>query len=179
MIEGDGPVSHPARGPLDIRPARPDDLEAIVEIHNQAIRAGAIGFLEPHDVEERRAWLDGRPEKRPVLVAERDGAVVGWAELSDYRPGRRALRHAVEISYFVDAAQVRRGVGSALVRRCVELCPDLGIRDLVAILLEDNHASVGLLEKLGFTRRGHLPGIAVVEGREVGHLYYGLRVDPS
>lgn len=160
-----------------IRPAEPGDLEAIVEIHNEAILAGATAHGGTFSVDGRRGWLAERLANRPILVAEIDGAVVGFAELSDYRSGRRALRSTAEIGYFVHPGHRRKGVATALVRRCVELCPEHGIRVLLAILLETNRASVRVLEKLSFRRWAEFPGVASIDGREVGHLYYGLSVD--
>lgn len=162
--------------PITIRRAEVADLDSMVEIHDDAVRAGATGHGDPIPVEDRQRWLAERPENRPVLVAIEGDIVAGFAELSDYRPGRRAFRAAVEISYFVHSGHRRKGIATALIRRCIELCPDLGIRNLIAILLEDNHASIRLLEKLSFERWGHLPRVAELGGRELDHLYYGLRV---
>ena len=47
---------------------------------------------------------------------------------------------------------------------------------LVAILLGDNLASIGLLKKLGFEEWAKLPAVADFDTREVDHVYYGLRV---
>jgi phosphinothricin acetyltransferase len=54
----------------------------------------------------------------------------------------------------------------------------LGIKTLFAIILDDNEASVKLIEKCGYEKWGHLPGVAVFDGVEAGHLYYGKRVIP-
>ncbi len=59
----------------------------------------------------------------------------------------------------------------------MDLCPSLEIKTLFAILLDDNDASVKLLERFGFERWGHMPAVANFDGREVGHLYYGLRLN--
>ena len=162
---------------MEIRPAEPRDLDQLVEIYNQAVAARATADTEPVTVAERREWFAAHPaDRRPILVAVREGGIVGWASLSDYRPGRQALRHTAEISYFVDERHRRRGVARALVRSCIERCPALGIRSLFAILLEDNEASIRLLVGLGFERWAHLPRIADFDGEEIGQFYYGRRV---
>jgi phosphinothricin acetyltransferase len=162
---------------MKIRPAEKTDLAAIVEIYNQAVTAQATADLEPVTIDDRRDWLERHPaDRRPVLVAVRGEDVVGWSSLSDYRPGRGAVRHTAEISYYVHASNRRQGVAAALVRRSIELCPSAGIKTLFAILLEDNLASVRLLEGLGFERWGRMPRVAEFAGKEVGHLYYGRRV---
>jgi phosphinothricin acetyltransferase len=162
---------------MEIRTARLADLVDIVAIYNQAVREKATADTDPVTVEERRDWFERHaPDRRPILVAVRD-AVVGWCGLSDYRPGRGAVRHTAEISYYVHAAHRRKGVASALVAEAIRRCPELEIRTLFAILLDSNAASVGLLEKSGFRRWGHMPDVADFDGLELGHLYYGLRVD--
>jgi L-amino acid N-acyltransferase YncA len=154
------------------------DLPAIVEIYNQAVEANATGDLDPLGMERADAWLrEHPPASRPVLVCEEGSEILGWSSLSEYRPGRRALRHSAEISYYVRFSHHRQGVASQLVRECIALAPELGIRTLFAILLDDNRASVRLLERFGFARWGHMPRVADFGGREVGHLYYGRRVD--
>lgn len=163
---------------MKVRVAVTGDLAAIADIYNQAVAEQATADTEPVSIDDRRAWLARHPaESRPVLVAEEDGAVVGWASLSDYREGRGAVRRTAEISYYVDTAHRRKGVASRLVREAILQAPRLGIRTLFAILLDDNEASVRLLGRLSFERWGHLPGVADFGGKQAGHLYYGLRVD--
>jgi len=162
---------------MEIRTARLADLGDIVAIYNQAVREKATADTDPVTVLERRGWFERHaPDRRPILVAVED-AVMGWCGLSDYRPGRAAVRHTAEISYYVHAAHRRKGIASALVAEAIRRCPELEIRTLFAILLDSNAASVGLLEKFGFRRWGHMPEVADFDGLELGHLYYGLRVD--
>ncbi|MDJ0928378.1 MAG: hypothetical protein QNJ73_12105 [Gammaproteobacteria bacterium] len=54
----------------------------------------------------------------------------------------------------------------------------LNIKTLFAILLDINADSFRILEKFGFRQWGHMPNVADFDGRECGHLYYGLRVAP-
>ncbi len=154
----------------------PSDLAAIVAVYNQAVAANATGHLDAVRVEDRQEWFAGHSVAYPLLVADLDGAVVGWSSFSSYRPGRGALRHTAELSYYVDAAQRRRGVASALIARSIEMCGALAFKTLFAILLDDNQASIALLRKFGFEQWAHMPSVADFDGREVGHLYYGLRV---
>ncbi len=159
-----------------IRDALERDLAAIVEIYNQAVAEHATADTDPVSMADREAWLRSHDGRHPVLVAEREGVVAGWASLSAYRPGRAALRHTAEISYYVHTDHRRRGVATALVTDAIARGPRLGIRTFFAILLEDNAASIALLERLGFRRWGYLPGVADFDGREVGHVYYGRRL---
>lgn len=161
-----------------IRIARPGDLPAIVDIYNQSIPSHrSTGDTQPLRIEDRMTWFEEhRAEEHPIFVAEVDGQVIGWCSLSAYRPGRAALRFTAEISYYIDLAYHRRGIGTALIERALTACPALQIKHLIAIVLEGNQASLKLLEKMGFEQWGYLPRVADFDGKEVGHLYYGRHV---
>ena len=163
---------------MRIRIAADGDVAAITEIYNQAIELGnATAHTSAVSEAERRAWLaDHSPAKHPVFVAETEEAVAGYVYLSPYRPGREALEHTKEISYFVHEDFRGQGIGSALIEHAIDQCPALGVRHLFAILLDNNPASIALLKKFGFEQWGHMPRVADFDGEEVGHYYYGLRL---
>ena len=164
---------------VQTRIAVENDLPAITEIYNHAVALGsATADLTPVSVENRRAWLATHDSERyPVFVAEDQGLIKGWCSLSAYRPGRMALRHTAEISYYIHRDFRGVGVGSRLISDVIDRCPSLGIKVLFAILLDINTSSVGILEKFGFEQWGHLPGVADFDGELCGHLYYGRRVE--
>jgi L-amino acid N-acyltransferase YncA len=161
-----------------IRTAEARDLPAIVEIYNQAVRLkSATAELSPVSLQSRAKWLaEHDPASHPVFVAQSGKVVVGWCSISEYRPGRGALRHTAEISYYVHEDYRRMSVASKLVEHAIRECPRLGIKTLIAILLDINVPSLGLLEKFGFQKWGHMPDVADFDGRECSHLYYGLRL---
>ncbi len=164
---------------MTIRTARKEDLPGLVEIYNQAVAAGQkTADTIPVTVEGRRTWFEAHPpEKYPVLVYEDGDSILGYLEISAYRPGRMAVQHTAEASVYIHFSHHRKGIASALVRYAVGFCPALRIKTLIAIVLESNQASISQLEKFGFERWGFLPGIAEFEGKEVGHIYFGLRIE--
>lgn len=165
--------------PTTIRLAEEKDIRAITQIYNQAIEARfQTADLDPVTEESRRTWLLEKhdPSTLPVWVVEVNQTVVGWCSLSAHRGGRRALQHTAEISYYLDPAFLRRGLGTKMVHFALEACPGLGIEVLFAILLDENKASVALLEHMGFSQWGHLPGVARIEGKTCGQFIYGRAV---
>ncbi len=70
-----------------VRPATEADLPAILAIYNDAVlNTTAIWREEPFDLENRRAWFQDREASRyPVLLAEEDGAMVGFGSFGDFR----------------------------------------------------------------------------------------------
>jgi L-amino acid N-acyltransferase YncA len=161
-----------------IRVAYMDDLQGIVDIYNQAVpshRSTANTSLVT--VDGRKAWfLEHDPLRRPIFVAEIDRQMVGWCSLSTYRPGRAALRFTAEISYYVSDNFKKQGIGSALIRHALEACPGFEIKNVVAVVIDQNEGSWKLLEKMGFCRWGHLPGVLDFDGNEFGEYYYGIRI---
>lgn len=163
---------------VSIRIATEGDIATITNIYNQAVALrSATADISPVTVESREKWLHEHPPSQyPVYVAEGPNGIVGWCSLSAYRPGRMALRHTAEISYYVDENSMGKGVGSAMILNAIENCSQLGFKTLFAIILDVNKDSTRILEKLGFKKWGHLPNVADFDGQECGHLYYGLRV---
>ena len=164
---------------MKIRIAQWGDLEALVEIYNQAIMQGQkTADTEPMSTRSRAQWFaDHTPDQYPLLVAQQASGVVGYASISAYRPGRQAVRFTAEISYYVHVEHHRQGIASDLLRYALDIAPACHLKTLFAILVETNEASIRLLEKFGFERWGYLPNVADYAGVEVGHLYYGLRLD--
>jgi L-amino acid N-acyltransferase YncA len=164
---------------MTIRTAQKEDLPRLVEIYNQAITAGEkTAETIPVSVEGRKVWFENHPpDKYPILVYKESDSILGYLEISAYRPGRLAVQHTAEASVYIHFSHHRRGIASALVRYAVGICPSLQIKTLIAIVLESNRASIRQLEKFGFERWGFLPDVAEFGGKEVGHLYLGLRVE--
>ncbi len=164
---------------MKIRTAEPADLQRIVEIYNQAVPGRiSTGDTEPLDPETQRDWFLGYLSGRnPIFVAEApDGSVEGYNALSLYRGGRPAFRHTLETSYYVHEQHRRQGIASGLMEYVLARCPELGIKTLVAYVMEHNRASIALLERFGFQRWGLLPRAADFDGKEYDHTLHGKRL---
>ncbi len=70
---------------IKIRPALFEDLTSIVNIYNQAIRSRrATGNLWEFSVRERIDWFNKHNgDSFPIYVAELNGEVVGYVNLSE------------------------------------------------------------------------------------------------
>ena len=155
--------------------AKREDLDEIVEIYNQAIRAGkCTADTVTFSVEDKVAWFNQHTaEKFPLLVAKENNAVLGYLTLSPYRESRKAVRNTAEISYYIHYAHHRKGVASHLMNHAIRRCPSLQIEHLVAILVGCNQASIKFLESNGFEQWGCFPNIVKFGDDNVDHLYYG------
>lgn len=161
-----------------IRIATREDLPRINEIYNQAVEEQfCTAHLEPVDMVYRRGWFASHdPARHPVFVADINGRPAGWVSLGPYRLGRQALDHVGEVSYYVDRAYRKKGLGTLLMNQVIGSAPEFGITVLIAILLDRNPASISLLRKSGFEEWGIMPGIALIGTQITDHLYYGLKL---
>ena len=152
---------------VPIRPATVADIPAITRIYAHAVEHGTASFeLTPPDEAEMtrrmQALLDG---KFPYFVAEIDGAIAGYACASLYRT-RPAYRFTVEDSVYVAPDLQRRGIGTALLKKLIEVCTKLGYRQMLAVIGDSNQAaSIGVHKACGFELAGNLQNIGWKFGR--------------
>jgi phosphinothricin acetyltransferase len=148
---------------LTIRRATAQDAHAIAAIYNHYIATSTATFdVEPKTAEERESWLSCRDARHPVLVAVRDGEIVGWGSLSRFRD-RHAWRHTVEVGVYLAEGMTGRGIGGLLLERLIEAAGEAGHRALIAMVVADNGPSLRLFERGGFERVGTM--------REVGYKF--------
>ncbi|RMI27725.1 N-acetyltransferase family protein [Nocardia stercoris] len=150
-----------------IRAATPADLEGILAIHNAAIaETTAIWDTEPADLADRREWLEQRvAAEYPVLVAEIDGRVAGYASYAQWRP-KSGYRFCVENSVYVGSEFRRRGVARALLTELLALAEKSGaVRVMVALIESTNTMSIALHEQFGFRVTGSMPEVGRKFGR--------------
>lgn len=166
---------------LEIRIARLEDLPAIVGIYNASIPGQrSTADLEPVSVDSRMAWfvMHG-PDRRPIWVADRGGAVVGWLSFSDYY-GRPAYATTVEVGVYVAPDAQGEGVARALVAHAIDAAPELNVRTMLWITFAVNDASVALAERFGFRRWGLLPKVTELSGVRRDIAILGLELaDPD
>ncbi|MEC3953032.1 GNAT family N-acetyltransferase [Nocardia sp. CDC153] len=151
---------------LLVRDARESDLPEILVIHNNAIaETTAIWDTELADLDERKAWFASRTGAgHPVLVAEIDGKVAGYASYGQFRP-KSGYRFSVENSVYVSDIFQRRGVATALMNALLERARRGGVHAMIAAIESSNRTSIALHEKFGFTIVGQLPEVGLKFGR--------------
>ena len=137
-----------------IRLAAAGDAEAIRRIYNHEVEHTTHTFdLVPRTLEDQRAWLRDREGALGVLVAEIDGAVAGFASLSEYR-ARAAYRTSVESSVYVDESARGRGLGQRLMQELVRVAEARGFHTMIARIAGGHEASIRLHQAAGFSTAG-------------------------
>lgn len=162
-----------------VRRAERRDLPAMLAIYNYEVAHDTATFdIVPREGEAAERWFGAHNiENHPLLVAEEDGAVLGYASLSPYRDFD-AYRETVELSVYVDPARRGRGVAGALMDELLRMArEDAGTHTVVSVISGENAASVRLHERFGFAYAGTLHAVGCKFGRYLDIVNYELRVD--
>jgi phosphinothricin acetyltransferase len=152
-----------------IRDAAPADLPAITAIYAHHVRTGTGTFEEtPPDAAEMQARLAKvQTGGCAWLVAEQDGAVVGYGYFAPFHP-RSAYRFTAEDSIYVRDDQRGMGVGKALLQSMVDRAMAQGFRQMIAIIGDsENVGSIGLHAALGFRQAGLTRAVGLKFGQWV------------
>jgi len=157
----------PSDSTIVVRDAVRGDASALALIYNQGI-VDRLATLETAErsPDERRAWLDARGPRHPVIVAEADGRVVGFGSLNVFNP-RRAYDHVADFSLYVERGWRGRGVGRVILDALIERARRLGYHKMVLAAFPFNPAGMALYRKLGFRFVGVYKEQGLLDGRWV------------
>jgi L-amino acid N-acyltransferase YncA len=155
--------------PVVVRNSRDGDVAAMLAIYLHHIRRGVDASVDgdfetpdAEDLKRRRKSMNRR--KMPHLVADVEGAVVGYAYAVPFRK-RPAYRYCVKHSIYVRSDELHRGVGRRLMAALIDACAAAGFRQMIGYIDAANAASLGLHEAFGFRRVGYLPAVGYKFGR--------------
>ncbi len=133
---------------IEIRYARPGDVEAILDLFEEV--AAELLWIGPEpgfDRDRRRAsFLDAiaRPDEFPIWVA-REGTVLAGS-LSIFHYGQAGLA----IGMLVRASYRRRGIGQAMIEHSFTWARDHGVGALSLHVFPHNLAARALYQRTGF-----------------------------
>ncbi len=152
---------------VEIRFATEADLPAITAIYGEAVANGTGSFeLEgPTEAEMAGRYASLQAGNFPFFVAERDGAVIGFAYAGPYRE-RPAYRFTVQDAIYLAPDARGQGIGRRLLTALIDEAGRRGFRQMVGIVGDsENRASIGLHRSLGFAMVGTLANVGWKHGR--------------
>lgn len=154
--------------PAEVRTARLDDAAEIARVHVASWRAAYPGMVPQEILDglsvERRTerWAELLGDEGPrdiVLVAERDGVVVGFASAgpsidgggdAGVDPEETALLHAI----YLDESAWGQGIGTALLDATLERLTGHGFGSVTLWVIEANDRARRFYEARGWTTDG-------------------------
>ncbi|MBW2372630.1 MAG: N-acetyltransferase [Deltaproteobacteria bacterium] len=153
--------------PLELRPARVRDLDAIDAIYDHYVTQTPVTFdVEPAAPAARHAWFEqfDAQGRHRLLVAEREGRVLGWACSHPFRP-KAAYATSVETTIYLDRDATGQGLGSALYGALFTALADEGVHRAYAGITLPNAASEALHRRFGFQPLGTFREVGFKLGR--------------
>jgi len=149
-----------------IRAATASDIAAITAIYNDVIATTKAIYREDQvDVSERMAWFeDKRAHGYPVIVAEREGEVVGYGVFGSFRFGE-GYNHTVEHSVHVARSHRGQGIGKEILEYLMKLAREQNRKVMVAAIDSTNLASIKLHSSYGFQENARMPHVAQKHGQ--------------
>lgn len=146
---------------ITIRTARQDDIKKINEITNYSILNYSYN-LNTHvmSLKDTIKWFENHINTNyPIIVAELDNIIVGWASLSKFREFS-GYKTTAECSVYIKNEYKRKGIGFKLLSNLEKKAKKMNIHVLIAVITANNTASINLHKKAGFVTKGTLEQIA-------------------
>ena len=141
---------------VKIRKATINDIPGITKIYNEAVQKTVATFdTEAKTIDEQKKWFQTHGSKNPIIVAEQDKKIVGWAALSKYSD-KNAYSDFAEISLYVKSKKQGKGIGKQLIKKIVDEGEKAELHALIARITEGNKISIMLHESVGFQHVGIL-----------------------
>ncbi len=133
---------------LSTHRAGPADLDALVPLFD----AYRQFYRQPPDLERAREWLRSRLRfgESVVLVAMRDGTMVGFTQLYPMYSSVRTARTWILNDLFVAAGARRNGAGHALLQAAAQFAREDGALGLSLETTLDNAAARSLYRAAGW-----------------------------
>ena len=161
-----------------IRAAKAEDVPALNAIYGHYVTDCTCTWEEQDKELFTREGLARRASIYPVLVAEVDGRVRGWASLSPYNT-RTGWRYVAENSVFIDHRCHGQGLGKALLGALLARAKASPIRKVIARISGDQPGSLGLHRSLGYQEAGRLREAGFKSGKWLDCVYMERDLAPA
>ena len=159
---------------LKVRLGRPDDETALSRI-DRATWSEQSSPAPPPDSGQPFFTMRTRPED--VLVAEREGTVLGWAKIEHPTPFPSTDHVWTITGLAVDPQAQGAGVGRALIEALAEEARSRGARRLTLRVFAPNEVARRLYERCGFEVEGVLRGEFRAGDEYVDDILMAMRLD--
>lgn len=168
-------MTHPLPSPDTagvIRAVTEADAAAIAAIYAHHVAHGVASFdMAAPSLDENLAKIRHITGAGwPFLVADRGGAVVGYAYATQFRD-RQAYALTCENSIYIHPEHLGQGIGRALLDRLIAEAEAFGFRQMIAVIGGGEPASVALHTAAGFAAAGRMKSVGRKFGRWLDTVY--------
>jgi phosphinothricin acetyltransferase len=150
---------------LIFKEAGEEDVPVIGEIFNYyVLNSTASFYFHTPDDDEIRKMIFFDSERYKTFAILHDDVAIGFCYISPFNK-REGYDGAAEITLYLREGSTGVGIGSNALIFLEELSRKNNIRTLVAVICEENKASIKLFEKNGYQKCGHLKQVGKKFGR--------------
>ncbi len=138
-----------------LRPAEKKDIQEITLIYNYYIEnSTALYHYNSKSFEEMEEWHSEKEKAGfPIIAAEIDGVVAGFATYGPYRPFE-GFKKTIEHSVYLRKDYQGKGLGRTLLKEILQKAKEKEYHAALAYIDSENTTSIRLHEKEGFFRCG-------------------------
>lgn len=140
---------------IEIRAATEKDIPAILEIINYEILNSTILYdYEERSLKQQLEWFYNKErENMPVLVAEKEERVIGFATFGIFRPWA-AYQFSIEHSIYIHKNNRGQGIGKKLMVELIKIAKERKYHTIIAGVDTSNEGSYQFHKKFGFKEVG-------------------------
>lgn len=157
-----------------IRLIREEDIPAFHQLLDSIAREKKyLAMVQAPPIDRTREFVLGNIRMgHAQYVAERDGELLGWVDVT---PGQRdSTRHSGALGMGVAAGSRGQGIGRRLLATAIAHCWDMGLRRIELEVFVTNARAIALYEKLGFRLEGRLRSARLIDGAYQDVLHMAL-----
>jgi phosphinothricin acetyltransferase len=159
---------------IRIRNATENDLFHINDIYNYYVVNSTATFQTSlESLDERIIWFREHNDMYPVIIAESDDKIAGWASISKFKK-REAYKPTVENSIYINHDYLFQGIGTVLLREVINLAKFSGYHSIIAGISADQEVSVILHKNHGFAEVARLKEVGFKFNKWLDVVYYQL-----
>ncbi len=130
-----------------LRKATLNDKEFLFDLRNDPNAFKYYKNPRPVEKEEHLNWLNkvfSGEVKKHLFILEFEGRKAGQLRIDDTGQGKAEMNIALKEGF------QGKGLGILTLKQGIEIAKDLGFKELIAEVHQDNLASIKLFQKLGF-----------------------------
>ncbi len=163
---------------ITIRKYQKSDALALLDIINYNIlNATALYDYTIRTLAQQEAILEAKIQAGfPVIVAENNGAVVGFGMYAEFR-FRQAYKFTVEHSVYVSHNHQGLGIGKLLLSELIHLAKQQGLHTMIGVIDAENQNSIDFHHLFGFTTVGIIKESGFKFGRWLDSVFVQLILD--
>ena len=164
---------------IDLRACESNrDAPAIQRILNDVIEQSTAPYdYEPRDLPTVESWIEQKLSGGwPIIGAfDRGNCLLGFATFGPFRP-QPAYKYTVEHSIYICQHARGQGIAATLMKALITRALEKDFHTLVGCIDTNNHASIALHKKFGFTHSGTITQAGFKFGRWLDAAFYQLRL---